>query len=269
MIRPNGVEKQVRPIWPSERPDITDFSVTYNTTAGTSSTHALCCSDDGKNLYMIDANWPIYQYELSDGTLNTLWSSSYSLSGVKSRWACIKSDWETLYSCLDGSPYSYTVQMSTPFEIDTGTTTTQSIPYNTAPCGCEFSSDWVYFYCVYWYGENELYQYTLSTPRDLTTATLTRSQNLSDYNSDGYLYDVRFSPTGLKMYVGNRPNNMGKIRQYNLSTAWDISTSTYFWAIDLSSYVYWTGNTFDFANNGKRIFVHAVADTRILQLDAS
>ena len=185
----------------------------------------------------------------------------------------VKDDGSVLYSCVDGYPYTYTATMWTAYDISTASVTNCSLPSNYVPTWCEFSPDGTYFYCWYWYdsGRN-IYQYTLSTPWDLTTASLTRLKSLA-WNIGDNTYDVRFSPSWLKMYVWIR-NNQWKIFQYNLSTAWDISTATYFGVLNLTTSYGWNWMTFGFCNNGKRIFAHQIwsyssATWNIVQYDAS
>lgn len=279
-------DTQVRPTWPApvqERPDLTSFSLTAQVNTGLGWTHGMCCSEDWKNIYISDANWPVKQYICSDWTLSTFPSNySYAKSWIKTRWMYIKSDWSALYSCVDWSPYTYTAEMSTSYRIDTATVTTENLDSNTKPVWCAWSTDWVYFYCGYWDNSNvPIYQYYCSTPRDLSTASSIRTLNLYPIMTMN-TYDIRFSPTGLKMYVWLRPyaiQDSGGIYQFNLSTAWDISTATYYTYMSFptpsgSGYYKWDWTTFDFCNNWTRIFAHRVncqgtTNTFIFQYDAS
>lgn len=74
-------------------------------------------------------------------------------------------------------------------------------------------------------GTSNLRQYTLSTPWNITTATLTRTLDIDAAGRDDKAADIFFTPDGLKMYVLGTENN--RIYEYSLSTAWDISTTTY------------------------------------------
>lgn len=65
-------------------------------------------------------------------------------------------------------------------------------------------------------------QYTLSTPWDVTTATYT-NKNLG-ISSANIPRGIFFSPDGTKFYTVWEPNY---IMEYTLSTAWDISTASY------------------------------------------
>lgn len=74
-------------------------------------------------------------------------------------------------------------------------------------------------------GNNDtIFQYTMSTPYDVSTAS---------YDSKSFLYSsqtanalsMKFAPNGKKLWVGD--NGDADVYQYNLSTAWDVSTASY------------------------------------------
>ena len=90
-----------------------------------------------------------------------------------------------------------------------------------------FSPDGEYMYII---GTNtdSVYQYTLSTPWDSTTASVTNSFSIvsEDFNPQG-LY---LSPTGHKMYIGGSSsvsNSDKRVFEYDLATPWDLSTASY------------------------------------------
>ncbi|MHA1835249.1 MAG: OmpL47-type beta-barrel domain-containing protein [Candidatus Baldrarchaeia archaeon] len=84
-----------------------------------------------------------------------------------------------------------------------------------------------------------IYQYVLSVPWDITTASYT---DINFYvNQTGNLLDVFFKPDGTKMYVliRNAANGGGGVYQYSLSTAWDINSASYDGVyLDLDYYPY-------------------------------
>jgi hypothetical protein len=66
-------------------------------------------------------------------------------------------------------------------------------------------------------------QRSLSTAWDITTASVTRSFDISSQEDDPY--GVAFKPDGTKMFVLGGEDD--EVNEYSLSTAWDISTAAY------------------------------------------
>ncbi|WP_138007371.1 GLUG motif-containing protein [Halalkalirubrum salinum] len=140
---------------------------------------------------------------------------------------------------------------------------------DTGPEGIHFSANGTILY-VMGYSDEEVYQFSLTTPWDLSTAEFEKSQQNVDPNSadlfvspDGQNYyelekadgeihwidmdggdintvdieairhtmqtqssdpeDIHFSPDGTKLYELSNSD----IYEYDLSTAWDLSTATY------------------------------------------
>lgn len=76
-----------------------------------------------------------------------------------------------------------------------------------------------------------VYQYSLSTATDISTATLTRSLDVSTETNDPRGLD--FSADGLTMYLVGA--GVGNVEVYTLSEAWNISTATHDTVFDVSS----------------------------------
>ena len=73
------------------------------------------------------------------------------------------------------------------------------------------------------YTGDDVNEYDLSTAWDITTAAYL--QNFSVAAQDTNPQDIFFKPDGTKMYVIGTTNDY--VNEYNLSTAWDISTASY------------------------------------------
>ena len=69
-----------------------------------------------------------------------------------------------------------------------------------------------------------LYQYSLSTPHDVSTASYD-SVSFSFSSQDANPIGITFKPDGTKMYMGG--NTTDSIYQYSLSTPWSINTASY------------------------------------------
>ncbi len=81
-----------------------------------------------------------------------------------------------------------------------------------------FSSNGDYLYVTSNYSGTTIYEYTLATPWDITTASYTRSGNAVASGLTG----IYFSSDGTKMYALEFYNDI--LDEYTLSTPWNIST---------------------------------------------
>ena len=89
--------------------------------------------------------------------------------------------------------------------------------------GGQISADGTKFY-VLGSDNNTIYQYTLSTAWDITSA-LYASKSLSVSSQDTISTDLWFKPDGTKVFIIGASSD--SIHSYTLSTAWDISTGSY------------------------------------------
>ena len=93
----------------------------------------------------------------------------------------------------------------------------------TNPQGVRFKSDGTKMYVVGNTGD-DVGQYSLSTAWDVSTASFD-SVTLDVSSEDSIPNGLVFSSDGTKLYITGNTNN--KIFQYDLSTAWDLSTASY------------------------------------------
>lgn len=129
----------------------------------------------------------------------------------------------TMYVC-DGSGDSvYEYTLGTPGNITTATYSTRNLNASgqtTLAINFRMSSDGTKGY-VLGYNNSTIFQYTLSTPWDLSSATysgisLLLTAQVTNPES------MEFSSDGTKLFVG-----LNSIYTYNLGTAWDLSTAVY------------------------------------------
>ena len=100
----------------------------------------------------------------------------------------------------------------------------KSVSAETAnPSGVFFKPDGGKLY-VCSYNPDEVFQYTLSTPWDVSTATYD-SVSLSVTSQESLPRDLFFSQDGTKLYVLGTGSQT--VHQYTMSTPWDISTASY------------------------------------------
>jgi 6-phosphogluconolactonase (cycloisomerase 2 family) len=96
---------------------------------------------------------------------------------------------------------------------------------NSNPSGFTFKPDGTKFFVVGYSGNDHVYVYDLTTAWDLSTASYNNvSFQVSGQNTD--MKDIKFNADGTKMFATGSNSN-GRMYQYNLSTAWDISSASY------------------------------------------
>ena len=122
------------------------------------------------------------------------------------------------------SIYQYT--LSTAWDLSTGSY--DSVSFSVAsqatnPRGLSFKPDGTKMYLV-GVNSDEVYQYSLSTAWDLSTASYD-SVSIDVNSEDTLPRGLSFKPDGTKMYVSGTSTDT--IYQYGLSTAWDLSTASY------------------------------------------
>lgn len=116
--------------------------------------------------------------------------------------------------------------MSTPWDISTATydgiqkiVGTQGLN----PTSLSFNNDGTLMFMLD-FSSGRVYEYSLSTPWNVSTATYT-GNNLNVLARDSILLGMNFSPDGTKLFfVGF---TTFAVYQYSLSSAWDITTATY------------------------------------------
>jgi len=94
---------------------------------------------------------------------------------------------------------------------------------DSSPRGIEFNNDGTKMYMV-GNGSDWVNQYSLTTGYDVSTGSYD-SVRFDVGNEDGTPSGVRFSADGTKMYVIGTSN--GNVFEYDLSTAFDVSTASY------------------------------------------
>jgi len=241
----------------------TDGRTTWSVNKGSSGERDIVRNNSGTWQYNSNANITI---DLSTGSYDSK-SIDISSQETAARGLEFKPDGTALFVCGfsgdDVSQYS----LSTPFDITTLTFDNKTFSVNsqdTSPNGLRFKPDGTKMFVVGQTGDN-VYQYSLSTAWDITTASYD-SKSISTFNQDTTPKDVEFKPDGTKMYVIGQQTDA--VHQFSLSTAWDVSTAT----ADSKSYLVnsegsWDGNPqqFRFNSDGTQAFILGNATDEVRQ----
>jgi hypothetical protein len=126
-----------------------------------------------------------------------------------------------------GSGYGLTapsVTFSSPTNIIAGSYLNQSSSsVGNQMEGFYVRSDGVKFYSANIFGSNQIKEYIMTNPWDITTLTFQRELDVSaDFS---YCTGIEFSPDGNKMFISGGLGGSYKVVAYLLSTNWDTSSS--------------------------------------------
>jgi hypothetical protein len=203
----------------------------FNPSAQTTSNNRFRMKPDGTKLYVIDSVANIvYQYSLStadDITTATYDSKSFNFNSKESQLRDIYFKPDGLAVFITGTAtnkvFKYT--LGTAWDISTAVDASQEfdISGKTATVrSLVFSSDGAEMYTVGNTNDN-VDQWTLATPWDVSTASTTYTKDIS--GQDGEPNGLYFKSDGTIMYLGGNANDT--VYQYPLSTAWDLSTAVF------------------------------------------
>ena len=211
--------------------DLTGIRFAYPNTAPQGVTFK---TDGLKNYYIDSTLQRVNEYNLS-----TAWNSSTStntggvfvVSTQDTNPADIrfKSDGTQMYVLGNTNKRVYQYYLSTPWVVNTATFITNSnsislLTQDNNTTGLEFSSDGSQMF-VCGSGNNNIYQYTLSTPWSVNTATFTASSTVPGFSTIlGTVTAIAFNGDGTKLWgVGQGRRN---IVEFNLSTPYTITSAT-------------------------------------------
>ena len=211
---------------------------------------------DGTKLYMLGRHYSsVFQYTLSTAyDVSTISYDSVSFSFSSQTTSAydfyFTSDGTKLFVLGGTSVYQYT--LSNAWDISTASYASKSFSVGTqesTPYAVSLSSTGNKLYVV-GAGKN-VYQYTLSTPFDVSTASYD-SINFSVSSELTLVVALTFNGDGSQMFVGG---NSGLLFRYNLTSNYNISTASYSnVSADLSSQVTGTIYSAYFGNGGQKLY---------------
>ena len=236
------------------------YSQDFSVQTQSNEPHGVFFKPDGTKMYIADNN----NNDIDQYNLSTAWDIStavYSTSGNTAGnigsapvGLFFKPDGLKMYVVDDGSNQIYEFNLSTAWDI--GTTASNSTfnagSYETSPEGIFFKPDGYKMYIVGRSGQ-DVNEFNLSTAWSLSNVSYVQRYRLDasapyEYSPTGLF----FKSDGLKMYVVGDFNN--KIYEFNLSTAWDISTSSLYAELDISGQEMWSQGMF-FRDDGAKMYL--------------
>lgn len=205
--------------------------------SGETSTQDCFFSPDGTALYIVGVTTDrVHQYTLStpwvpDTATYTSKTLEFSPQTITPRGIFINPDGDKLYMVSNTNVYQYT--LSTPWDVSTGSyLQTLSVSAQAGDVNnIWFKPDGTKMYIPDSVSDNIL-EYNLSTPWNISTASYLQAFYAG--TQDTSVKGLAFCLAGTKMYMGG--DNTDKVYEYNLSTAWDVSTASFVQAGTILTY---------------------------------
>lgn len=176
----------------------------------------------------------------------------------------VKGDGTKFWIAGDNNNRIYQYSLSTANDISSATYDNKNVSVNTQDTAVNdvfFSSDGTKMY-IAGNTNDTIYQYTLTTAWDVSTASYAnKSKLVSDSMND--VFGIFFKPDGTKMYICGTG-----VAEYSLSTAWDVSTASF--TIDKSTSSQDSLPTqVWFKDDGTRMFIIGNSTDKIYQYNLS
>jgi len=216
---------------------------------GSNNPYALAFNNDGTKFYTWDDTSPSH---VTEWTTPNAWRFEYAtITHMLSQTATITESnikdmkfgdsGTKLYLMGSGQDSAIQYNLTTAYDLSTASYSTyySFSAQVTVPQGIAFKSDGTKMYILD--NSGYIWQYSLSTAWNVSTASYDSvNVNLSTYLLSSNSYGMYFSSDGTKIHILNgasynfdntysltSANSMKSVHQFDLSTAWDLSTASY------------------------------------------
>jgi DNA-binding beta-propeller fold protein YncE len=234
------------------------FLQSFSVGAQDTSAQGLYIKPDGTVLYIVgNVNDRVYQY--------TIGGVSVSAQDTSPQGLFFKPDGLKMYIVGRAGEDIGEYDLSTAWGISTASLlqTFSVAAQETSPNDLFFKPDGTKMYLV-GSSDDEVNEYDLSTAWDISTASFL--QNFSVGAQETNPNDLFFKPDGTKMYVLGRTGD--DIGEYDLSTAWDISTASFLQLFSVSAQDTLPGGVF-FRDDGTKMYIVGTGGEDVNEYDLS
>jgi len=226
-------------------------------------------SPDGTKMFVVGiANASIYRYDLSvawditSATYTSVFSVHYEQAFDPAD-ITFSPDGTKMFIIGSSNDKVSRYNLSTAWDITTATYVSELLvrAQDTYPLGVAFSPDGTKMFMVGRYNDS-VYRYDLSIVWDITTATYVSLKDVSAQET--VPRGLTFSGDGTIMFVVGTGND--SVFQYNLTTAWDITTAIYECSKDVSAQDT-SPRDVDFTPDGTSMFVVGTENDLVYRYD--
>ena len=218
--------------------------------------HGLFFKPDGLRMYVSGSiGDKVYEYVLGTAwvvsTASYLRNKSILSQDTSSRSVFFKPDGTKMYVLGRANASVFEYDLGTAWDVTTASYLQSFSIYSEewSPTAVSFKSDGSKMYII---GDasREVHEYDLSTSWDVTTASYLQAYSVS--SQDTKPEGLFFRPDGTKMYVSGDQDN--DINEYDLSTAWDVTTASYVQNFSVQSQTQFPYNLF-FETHGSKMYI--------------
>jgi hypothetical protein len=226
---------------------------------------AMAFSSDGTKCYVVVENDKVYQYNLTtawDISTASYASKSYTHSLANPKGIFFKSDGTEMYLAQFNGSITRRYPLSTAWDISTVGSQDQSLS-TVLNQDLFISSDGTQLFVSD--NAGDVYSYEMSTGWDLTTASSITNVNPSDIN---VITGLHFSSDGTIMYATSWTAN-GEVKEYALSTAWDLSTLSFTRSYSTSSVTGDNQQGIFWSTDGTQYYILSASNNIVYQYEVS
>lgn len=224
-------------------------------------------SNIARLMQMAGAAGPV-PWVASDINTYTLETSGLLTTGSSGSGTAFSTDGTKFYG-IDAASFTISQHScSIPFDIstvsyDNKSFTTTTGMTETNPYGIKFKPDGTKMF-IAGHTVDGVIEYALSTPWDISTASLTDYKSMIASGND--FIGLSFKPDGTEVYV---MNSLDAVDQWSLSVEWDISTATYSNKTFYTHTVDSVGTDLFLSSDGLKMYTNGITNDNVYQYSLS
>jgi len=220
---------QLSTAWDISSASYTEPTKYFDVSSQETSPTSLFFKPDGNKMYVLgNAGNNVGEYDLSTSwdISSALFSQSFSVASQEGtpRGLFFKPDGTKMYVLGSGGADVFEYNLSTAWDVSSASYLQEFYmgAQDSQPQSVFFKPDGTKMFIVGFTNDN-MYEYDLSTAWDITSASF--SQSFSVASQDDLALGAFFKPDGAKFYIVGASSDT--VYEYDLSTAWDISSASY------------------------------------------
>jgi uncharacterized protein YkuJ len=220
--------------WTVDLSNVTYDSVGFNTNSQDSTPSCFSFKPDGTKMYVVGGSSDsVYQYSLStawDITTVSYDNKNYDHSSEETTNGGIefKPDGTKMYISGNLSDKVHQYTLSTAWDVSTASYDNVALSLLVGnvsqPKGVTFSADGSKMFMASYSADDAVYQFSLSTPYDVSTGSYDNVFLDVSVETDGP-YNSRFNPDGTQLFV--ICSSLDEVFSWTLTSPYDLTTATY------------------------------------------